>query len=282
MGVAAVLLSSSLSMLESLKGLGFIGRLAYMLGLSLWVVICGPTTPIEVASGFVFPIYLSTVMSVVGKTMGNIMAFVLGRHLLKPMVSRMLMRGGGTSRAVHIHLQSELRQRPIQTMSILRAAPLPTPFKIYGLCLFPSELVPLPHYMCIALVFNTCWSVVWSLAGSTANNLHDVISGQGSGSNAAIFAKVSTFLGLFGAFTAFARFAKAQLQPPGGLHLASSSSSPPAAGLQEHSHHGIGEMSPAPVGVVLASNGKSPASGAKRRGRSKTPTTRRRSSSKGR
>ena len=46
MGVAAVLLSSSLSMLESLKGLGFIGRLAYMLGLSLWVVICGPTTPI--------------------------------------------------------------------------------------------------------------------------------------------------------------------------------------------------------------------------------------------
>ena len=199
MGVAAVLLSSSLSMLESLKGLGFIGRLAYMLGLSLWVVICGPTAPIEVEElpVSIFPIYLSTVMSVVGKTMGNIMAFVLGRHLLKPMVSRMLMRGGadrgrfpGFVFPIYLSVSRwqddahppavGARQRPIQTMSILRAAPLPTPFKIYGLCLFPSELVPLPHYMCIALVFNTCWSVVWSLAGSTANNLHDVISGQGA------------------------------------------------------------------------------------------------------
>merc|ERR1719440_1845274 len=144
--------------------------------------------------------------------MGNIMAFVLGRHLLKPMVSRMLMRGGGTSRAVHIHLQSELRQRPIQTMSILRAAPLPTPFKIYGLCLFPSELVPLWSYALIALIFNTCWSVVWALAGSSASNLQDVLNGEGS--SAALATQFSTLLVAFSVLVFFGRFAAAKIQPP--------------------------------------------------------------------
>lgn len=54
----------------------------------------------------------------------------------------------------HNHLLSELREHPIQTMSLLRAAPLPTPLKIYGLSLFPAELIPLTSYAGIAITFN--------------------------------------------------------------------------------------------------------------------------------
>ena len=39
-------------------------------------------------------------------------------------------------------------------MSLLRAAPLPTPLKIYGLSLFPDELVSLWSYAGIAITFN--------------------------------------------------------------------------------------------------------------------------------
>ena len=54
----------------------------------------------------------------------------------------------------HRHLLRELREHPIQTMSLLRAAPLPTPLKIYGLSLFPAELIPLTSYAGIAITFN--------------------------------------------------------------------------------------------------------------------------------
>ena len=54
----------------------------------------------------------------------------------------------------HNHLLRELREHPIQTMSLLRAAPLPTPLKIYGLSLFPAELIPLTSYAGIAITFN--------------------------------------------------------------------------------------------------------------------------------
>lgn len=54
----------------------------------------------------------------------------------------------------HRHLLRELREHPIQTMSLLRAAPLPTPLKIYGLSLFPAELIPLTSYAGIAVTFN--------------------------------------------------------------------------------------------------------------------------------
>jgi len=220
MGFAAALATSSMSILESLKNLGFVGRVCYMLGLSIWVVFCGPTTPVELASGFVFrPVWMSTMMCTLGKTFGNLIAFVLGRRLLKPLVMRLLQKAE-SSRAVHNHLLSELRERPIQTMSIMRAAPLPTPFKLYGLCLFPAELVPIGTYAVIAFTFNTCWSVVWSLAGSSASSLQDVMSGKGGeNSHAALLTQVLTLLVLFYALSQFARFAKAKMTPPANSKL---------------------------------------------------------------
>ena len=138
------IISTITTAIAALKGLGFAGRVGYVAGLSLWTLLCLPTTPIELASGFVFPLWLSTGLSVAGKTAGSLLAFILGRRFLKPLITRML--GKSESGPVHRHLLRELRERPIQTMSILRAAPLPTPFKIYGLCLFPDQLVPLPSY----------------------------------------------------------------------------------------------------------------------------------------
>lgn len=281
MGVTAALIQPALAVLKSLKSLGLVGRLLYMFGLAVWVVMCGPTTPIELASGFVFPLTLSTALSVAGKTMGNLVAFVLGRRILKPVVSRMLSAGGGTSASVHRHLLGELKLRPIQTMSILRAAPLPTPFKIYGLCLFPPELVPLWTYATIALVFNTCWSVVWSLAGSSASNLQDVLNGKGSGAELA--GRLSTLLAFFGILVAFGRFAAAKMQPP--TEADTDADAAPAApkavaangSTRPGGAKGAAAVGDAPVRERSRSSGRARANGAadsaSRGARSKSPRT---------
>ena len=150
-------LSVLLHVLQSLRSLGLAGRIGYVIGLSLWTLLCLPTTPIELASGFIFPLWLSTMMSVVGKTAGSLLALILGRRLLKPLMTRLL----AANSSLHNHLINELRERPIQTMSIMRAAPIPTPFKIYGLCLLPADLVPVSTYSVVALIVNSAWSLVW-------------------------------------------------------------------------------------------------------------------------
>ena len=167
--------------LDGLKNLGVAGRVGYVTGLSAWTALCLPTTPIELASGFIFPLWMSTFMCVAGKTIGSLVALMVGRHLLKPLITRLLERS--SSSQLHQHLVSELKLRPIQTMSILRAAPMPTPFKIYGLALLPAELVPVSSYAAVALLINTAWSLVWSLTGSSATSLQDAVSGRGAGAN---------------------------------------------------------------------------------------------------
>ena len=192
-----------------LKSLGFAGRIGFVSSLTLYTALCLPTTPVELASGFVFPLWESTAMCVLGKTLGSMLALIIGRRLLKPIVSNLLVRSVGS--AVYQHVISELKTRPIQTMSILRAAPLPTPFKIYGLSILPTELVPAWTYAFIAVCFNSCWSLVWSLAGSSAQDASGLADAKAKGG---LYVKLFFLVGLFGMCVQFARFAKAQLQLP--------------------------------------------------------------------
>ena len=118
--VVAPVVAVVVTTLRWLKSLGFVGRCVYVLGLSLWTTLCLPTTPIELASGYIWPLWASTAMSVLAKTAGSLASLLLGRYLLRPLVTRL------THGRMHGHLLKELRERPLQTMSLLRAAPLPS------------------------------------------------------------------------------------------------------------------------------------------------------------
>ena len=139
--------------LSTLQELGAAGRISYVLLLALYTALCLPTTPVELAAGFIFPLTTSTLLSMTGKTMGSVGALLLGRRLLRPLMIRLFHSSG--SRPLRKHLLKELRERPLQTMSLMRAAPLPTPFKLYGLALLPEELVPVSSYAGVALTINT-------------------------------------------------------------------------------------------------------------------------------
>mmetsp|Transcript_43216 Transcript_43216/g.113510 ORF Transcript_43216/g.113510 Transcript_43216/m.113510 type:complete len:282 (-) Transcript_43216:250-1095(-) len=207
-------LAPVLLVLESLSNLGLAGKLGYLITLSVWTVLCLPTTPIELTAGFCFDKVTAIVASASGKTLGNMAALLIGRAYLQPFIMRQLSsRAGGSS--LHQHLLHELRENPIQTMSVLRAAPLPTPLKLYGLSLFPAELVTVRRYAIIALVFNLLWSLVWTLAGSSASSMADVLSGSAKeGSHAVLATQVMWLLVLLGGFSMLGRFAMKQLKPP--------------------------------------------------------------------
>lgn len=207
MGFISVMLMT----LQRLASLGLPGRIGYTLGLSLWTLLCLPTTPVELAAGYIFSFKTSFSMSTMGKTGGSLAALLLGRNVLRPLIEKWLSKG--TSSSLHKHLIQELRDNPIITMSILRAAPLPTPFKIYGLSLFPAELVPFWTYAGIVTGFNALWSLVWVLTSSSASSLAEAVSG-GSSSAGPLVAKISALVALLGMCTMFARYAKRRLQPP--------------------------------------------------------------------
>ena len=122
MGLGAVLAPLT-GVLVRLKSLGLIGKLGYGIGLSLWTLFCLPTTPIELAAGYIFPMVSSASISAVGKTAGNLAALVLGRRLLRPVLQRWLSRSDGGT--LHQHLLRELRENPIQTSAFRPASPPP-------------------------------------------------------------------------------------------------------------------------------------------------------------
>jgi hypothetical protein len=228
MDSAAALIASArmavTSVVAGLAALGFLGRVYFVLGLAVYTALCGPTTPVELAWGFMdkSSLAMSTVTCVLGKTLGNMLALFVGRLLLKPLISDLLVRSIGS--AVYQHIISELKSRPLQTMSILRAAPLPTPFKIYGLSILPTELVPAWVYFWIAIVFNLCWSTVWCLAGSSVQDATDLAGA----SKAGLVGKVVSLVGIFGMCVQFARFARVQLQVPTSTAGSKDEQPPPA------------------------------------------------------
>lgn len=209
----AALVAPVLEALENLSKLGLPGQIGYVLALSAWTALCLPTTPIELTAGFCFSKHVAMITSASGKTLGNVLALFLGRTFLQPLILRQL-DSWPSWRRYHKHLLRELHELPIQTMSTLRAAPMPTPFKLYALSIFPPELVTMRRYLLIAVFFNTMWSGVWVLAGSSAGSIANIIAGKASeDSTANLVSKVVMAICLFGCFSMFSRFASAQLKP---------------------------------------------------------------------
>ena len=90
------IMTTSLEVLKGLNDLGLAGRVGYVCGLSVWTLLCLPTTPVELAAGLSFPLFSCCAMSAAGKTVGSLAALLLGRRLLRPFIARYLAdRGGG-------------------------------------------------------------------------------------------------------------------------------------------------------------------------------------------
>ena len=211
---------------------GRLGLLAYSGFLCVWTTLALPTTPIEIVAGFSFKnnVVGSSVASTAGKTTGAVIAFIIGRWLMAPLSrlrgkapgpgggSALVVSGGFVGRFGELikRLEQAIVLRPVQTIGMIRAAPIPgarpsatqsrvrspTPpylppcslipppqaarvrtaaVKNFGLSLLPSSVVPLSTFALATFLMNIPFSVAWSLAGKSAGTLQDAMSGGGEG-----------------------------------------------------------------------------------------------------
>ena len=206
-------LSWLLDTLMQLRETGLVGQLCYALLLSAWTLACLPTTPIELAAGFIFPTGPAVVMSVLAKTCASMLGLFLGRQLLRSSVSSWVSRRFAVDGKLSKHLRHELTLRPLQTLGLIRSAPLPTPIKIYGISLLPAHLVPWRTYLGVVVTVNSVFSMIWALGGASASSLQDAVSG-GNGSAHRLAAQAGAFSLLVFGMTHLARHAKAKLERP--------------------------------------------------------------------
>lgn len=199
-----------------LQGQGMLGVGYYCGFLALWTIGCLPTTPLEIAAGFTFSTVHSVVASIIGKTAGSVITFALARLFASrflPVEGASATRGGklGRIRELAWHLESAVIARPVQTLAMVRASPMPIALKNYGLALLPAHVVQLHTFALITLVVNVPYSIAWSLTGSSASSLQEALNGQPSNGPGMLVPKVGLLLALFAGLALFARKATAEL-----------------------------------------------------------------------
>ena len=122
----------------------------------------------------IFSTPVAIVAAVLGKTSGACLAFGLVRVLaacgLRSLASALPSGGGWLAQ---LGLERELQLRPLQTLCIIRASPIPSALKSYALGLTEVRL----HTFALAcVVVNTPYSIGWAFAGSSASSLQEASS----------------------------------------------------------------------------------------------------------
>lgn len=73
--------------LDLLSSMGTSGLITYIISFLIWELVVGVTTPVETAAGMAFGFQRGIIANAIGKTSGAILAFLMGRFVLKDYVS---------------------------------------------------------------------------------------------------------------------------------------------------------------------------------------------------
>ena len=73
-----------------------VGALIFVPVEIIWVMLCIPTTPLELAAGYSFGFGWGFVVDSIGKLLGACASFFVGRHCLRTLVVRQCLEGSGS------------------------------------------------------------------------------------------------------------------------------------------------------------------------------------------
>lgn len=128
---------------EWLRDKGSLGMLIYVLVFIFYLVICGPSTPLELVGGFVYPLAWAVLLNGVAKLLGSVLCFAIARRF--GACARRLMNGGSSEAAAGGSLppalamiDSMLVTHEFRALVLFRFAVLPFSVKNYGLGALPS------------------------------------------------------------------------------------------------------------------------------------------------
>eukprot|EP00667_Euglena_gracilis_P009145 EG_transcript_9280 len=152
----------ALDVLYALEAGVDVGAVADLLAfgcLVLWAVCLLPTSVFEVAVGYAFGFQRAVLITWAGKTAGGIVAFVLGRTLMRDSTSAM-MQSHPLARALKVAITDKM----LTVVFLVRAAYIPMAVKNYGLSICPG--VSLLTFSTVSSLVNVPYSVMWAWWGS--------------------------------------------------------------------------------------------------------------------
>lgn len=138
--------------------------------MALWVVAFVPSTPLELALGFIFGVNTGYMVVLSGKVLGCGVSFVLARTVAFDWAQRTF----GQHRFLHA-IDEAVRRAPWRTCLALRIALIPIALKNYGLALLSVRAT---HFFGSLIGWELLNSVVLVYAGAVAGDLGSLMRGD--------------------------------------------------------------------------------------------------------
>jgi uncharacterized membrane protein YdjX (TVP38/TMEM64 family) len=168
-----------------------VGALLFIPVEVLWVISCVPTTPLELAAGYAFGLEWGFVVDSVGKLLGCVASFWIGRFCLQGVVERSCLGSSSAQllRAVDHALGAEGvdSTEAIQLLLLIQLAYIPVSIKNYGLSI---TSVSFSRFFITALFGEIpgTLAVVW--AGASTHDLVGLLTGRNDLSTAQVYTTI--------------------------------------------------------------------------------------------
>ena len=141
-----------------------LGPLVYVICFTSFIVLCFPSTVFELLAGYVFAFWLGLLLATLGKLVGSVLSYVLGKYLCRRQVHAYMARGHPALQG----FQSLLQRRQVLVVFLTRVACFPIAVKNYGLSVLD---VSFRVYFGAALATGLPFSAIWVYSGHAVENL---------------------------------------------------------------------------------------------------------------
>jgi len=149
--------------IEWARGVGWYGGLVYVILFWLSVMVCMPSTMVEIGAGIVYPIPVAILLSSIAKFGGSCCSFLLARRLGHEWVHQTILPSAGTLiRGISLAIE----QNPTKMAFLVRAAYVPIGVKNYGVALCT---IPFITFAMSALIVGMPYTILWAVAGNSVD-----------------------------------------------------------------------------------------------------------------
>ncbi|CCI44416.1 unnamed protein product [Albugo candida] len=142
----------------------FAGSIIYVCTFTILIVICFPSTMLELLAGYIFDVKLGLPLAMLGKMCGCVASFCIGRYFCQKRVRRYMENG----HPFFLSLEALLQQRECLIVFLTRIAFFPIAIKNYGLSVLNVSWI---IFFVAALLTGIPYSILWVYSGHMAQHL---------------------------------------------------------------------------------------------------------------
>ncbi|CAK4078513.1 unnamed protein product [Aphanomyces euteiches] len=147
------------------------GGLIFMIVYAVCIILCCPSTLFDLTAGYLFGFGFGNVVALGGKTFGSVVAFLIGRYVMKDTVRQKLQEGQPMFRAWALLLDRD----QLQFVVLLQLAYIPIFIKNYGLAILH---IPFGLFLWTSIFIGGARTVLTVYIGHSVTKMAHLFSGE--------------------------------------------------------------------------------------------------------